>query len=206
MRVGFIPSNSFIDLAAEIEEICNPSGGIEDGLKRRQFLSRCVGVMSGDAFSRQNARFLYDMHSDISDLSQANNDFTSVKNQGQVTFSNGAIATKYSITGISQRKLVQLCMVPRTLRNPEALQRPPNWKHLKGMSESIVAGKSFALPIIAITDGSTAVDDQPAVHRFYLLVHSILYQTIGRSWMANIEHKVTCLKMSQSFGPPITCI
>ena len=65
LRVGFIPSNSFIDLAAEIEEICDANGGIEDGMKRRQFLSRCIGVMSGDAFSKQNARFLYDMHSDI---------------------------------------------------------------------------------------------------------------------------------------------
>lgn len=159
LRVGFITSNSFIDLAAEVEEICHPTKGIGNGAKRLQFLSRCIGTMTSDAFDAQNARFIHSVHNQVMQLAQANQDFSSVRNLGAVTFSNNATATKYSITGLYQKLLAQMSIVPRTLRNPEALQRPPNWKHLTGMSESIQSGKSFALPVIAITDGSVQIDE-----------------------------------------------
>lgn len=188
LRVGFIPSNSFIDLAAEIEEICQSTNGIEDGAKKRQFLSRCIGMMTGDAFSPQNARFLHGIHENIPQLSQALQSFSSVKNQGQMTFTNGAVANKYSITGLLQKQLAQLSIVPRTLRNPEALQRPPNWKHLSGMAESIVMGKSFALPVIAITDGSTTVNDQPQVQQ--INPHGVQFMTPNNWEIVDGQHRV----------------
>lgn len=188
LRVGFITSNSFIDLSAEIEEICKPNRGIADGIKRRQFLSRCLGIMTGDAFSPENARFLHEMHAHLPNMSQGGGDFTSVKNQGNVTFSNGATATKYSITNVNQKLLAQLSMVPRTLRNPEALQRPPNWKHLSGMSESIVAGKSFALPVIAITDSSTRINDGNQAQR--ITPHGFNFMVPNNWEIVDGQHRV----------------